>query len=276
MTGHKSQCDTAKKSQELLETKLARVQKVALAAALVPLALAGSAPSQADLLAKVKVNVTKTGAAYNYEFSIMNLSDASASGGASAAAGPASGDPDEAVALAPGQATAGGASGFSQGQPWLVEWSVPVFNAKDVSNIKAPEGWAYEVIRPVATSASYNNIKAPFGKTAWSWSATTDPVLKKEKLAYTGNPSVFQKPPLIIHFYSKATKADGKLAPVKPVGPMEMVTGFSFTSPYQAANVPTVSSMFGGKKARPVIVKAVTPNSPSLKKAGGVKISQSK
>lgn len=255
-----SQAEVARKSQELLDGKLRRVKKAALAAALVPLAAAGTAvPSQAVMVAKVKTSVTKSDAGYAYEYTIMNLSDP--------------GDPEQSDS-----SSGPPASAMGEGQPWLIEWSVPVFDAKDVTNVKTPEGWGYEVVKTTATSQAYNNPGAPFGKLGWVWSPTADPVMKSTKPedahAYGANPAVFQKPPFVLHFFSKTTvNDDGVTVPVKPITPMDMLTGFGFTSPYNATTAPYVTYLRIQGKNTALMGKAVSPKSPALEKAVSVKVS---
>lgn len=233
------------KSSALLKNRLRKVQKCALAAALVPLAVA-SASTAGDMSARVRATVTPEAGAYKYEFTIVNTSDPGASAAANTAIGP--------------------------GRPWIVSWSIPLFDKADVSNVKVPEGWAFEIIEANGKSDIYNNEEGIFGQIAWAWKVGEDPALKSRRNGpdfYGNKPVLFEKPPYLLHFYSVTTKIEDKVLPAAPVGAMEVLKGFSFVSKYEQVNIPFVANTHRpiGEKSATLMGNAVAPNSPALQKA---------
>lgn len=251
--------DLRAKSKALLESTLRNAGKAALAAALVPLAVASSTPAKAELNSRVTAKVTQVEGQYKYEFTVINTSIPGASGGIEVE-------------------TSGAASGFGPERPWIVNWQLPLFNAEDISNIKAPAGWAFEIVAPAEEAEYYNNPESPYGKSSWAWSATSDPVLNSDDPenanAYGTNPGVYAKPPLIINWYSVVEPGDdGNMAPASPIGALDALKGFEFTSKYPAVGSPYVPRFFMQGENPSAPGKAVVPASPSYEKALEVQIS---
>lgn len=253
------------RSQAILQARVRNIRKVALAAAIVPLAVAAAAggSAAADASAKsaqnhrVKYTVTKVAdQKFKYEFTLINASLPGASGGAQ-------GTTD----IAPSEE--------GPARPWIVDWQLPIFDAADVSEIKAPKGWAFEIIKPTAETPTYNSPASPWGKHPWVWSATEDPLLKKEDQAnlYGPNPGVFAKPPLVVHWYSVNSAAEGKPMPANPLGSLEMMKGFEFVSKYAETAAPFLPVYYNQQDVASLAGKAATPNSPSFQKAASVKVS---
>jgi len=256
--------DLRARSQEILQARLGGLKKAALAAALVPLAVAAAgsgaaadAPVKSPQNHRVKAQVSQAGGVYRYEFTLINASLPGASGGAQGT-----------VDVAPAD---GGPA-----RPWIVNWQLPLFDPSDVSDVKVPEGWAYEIVRTDAKGACYNNPESPFGKHPWAWSPATDPLLKKpdEAKVYGPNPAVFARPPYILNFYClTAPDESGRPMPVNPLGSLDMMKGFSFTSKYPATAAPFLPVYYNQQDIASLPGKAMIPDSPGLRKAASVQVS---
>lgn len=247
-------------TRDLLQTKLKNVRKAALAAALVPLAVVAvgqATPADAQQMHRVRAKVTQAEQGqFKYEFTLVNASMAGASGG-----------------------NATGASGATDGEgparPWIVDWQLPLYAKEDVANVKVPEGWAFEIIAPTAETEYYNKPNSPYGKHAWAWSTKSDLTLQKgdKPDVYGGNPAVFTKPPFILHFYAKSQPGGEKPIPVNPVGSLELMSGFEFTSKYDAINAPFVPVYYNQQDPAANSNVALIPNSPAFQKALNTKVS---
>ena len=159
----------------------------------------------------------------------------------------------------------------------IVNWELPLFSLNDIRSgtILSPTNWTYEIIAPGASppvsSNYYNDPTGPYGPYKWNYSAATDPLLATTPGLYGPNPSVFDNPPWIIHWY---TLDNGSGIPLNSILPGGSLPGFEFISDFSSLNAPYLSSWYllppvSGDPPAPNNSFG-TPNSPARQFAQGV------
>ena len=239
-------------SQGLLSGPLKHAKNAALAALLVPLAVAATdaqaqvAVSERSSRVDGTVTFQPGDGNYLYEFTVHNTTPCGGSGSGS-----------------------GGCSGQQ-----IVDWELPFFSTDDFDllSITSPVGWRHEIIAnptdPNVSTDYYNDggEGSFYGQYAWDYVAANDPLLDPlqggDPGLYGSNPGVFDTPPFIIHWYTwdgaECFNPDFELtqdeldvgfcsfasSPVVPINPGGSLDGFSFVSAYSSRNAPYIASWF--------------------------------
>ena len=242
----------------MLRRTLGQASKAGIVAALVPLGmigLPGAAHAQESTGPSSYVDGTVTpqgGGRYLYEFTVYNTS--------------APGDDDD------------DAYGGYGGNFLIVDWELPLMVGPGqdytdvVDTIMSPTGyptwaepgpvaavseshtWYYEVIDPVdgfvhetndpdfigPHSDYYANASGPYGYYDWAaWTKEADPVWQADSDVYGPDPDMWLNPDYLIHWYTPDVEV---ASPLAPIGPGQLLAGFSFMSDFSAGNAPYLAS----------------------------------